>query len=121
MASADLLHVEEKVLTVANWKKWLGEFGILLEDKQARLIYNNYPLLIQSCLDSQGVLLGWHHMIYDLIESGKLIRPITEVLQTKNGFYLITVGDRSLNTNAKLFFDWVKLNADTRKPAICFG
>ena len=106
-----LLHVEEKVLTAANWSRWLAEFDIQLEQTSSKIIYNNYPLLVQSCLNHQGILLGWHHMIYDLISSGELVRPVQEILHTENGFYMITPKDKTITKNVKLFIDWIFNNA----------
>ena len=116
LTKADLLHVEEKILTVANWKKWFREFNVHLDDSHAKLIYNNYPLLIQSCLDGQGVLLGWHHMIYDLINNGKLVKPVSQLINSSNGFYIIHPADKSLNPNAQLFSDWIFENAQQKLP-----
>ncbi len=112
LARSDLLHVEEKVPTIANWSKWLNTFGIELKQPSRKLSYNNYPLLIQSCLNGHGVLLGWHHMIYDLIANKELVRPINEMIHTQNGFYVIRRDNKPLGSNAQLFVDWIFDNAE---------
>ena len=118
LTKKDLLHVEEKILTAANWTKWLKEFNIPINNIDGKLMYNNYPLLIQSCLNGQGILLGWHHMIYDLINNGQLIRPVDDVLQTNNGFYVITSKQKPPSINCSQFIDWIKIQAKDQKPPV---
>ena len=111
LPKADLLHVEEDKPTVANWDLWLNQYGLESQPNQRQQMYNDYTLLIQSCLLGQGVLLGWHHMIFDLLASGELVRPVSEVQKTDIGFYVVWPTDSRFSSETQLFYEWITAQA----------
>ena len=68
---------------------------------------NSYPLVIEAACGGHGVALGWRHLVDELIDSGRLLRPLGQSLATDFGYYLI-YRDRALEQGAVAKFrDWL--------------
>lgn len=107
LAELDLLHIEERVPTVANWHQWFTAVGVEIGRPKSKLTYNNYPLLVQSSIDGLGVVLGWHHMIYASVQNKELVRPVSQLLKTNVGFHMIRQQGQMLTANTQLLYDWI--------------
>lgn len=67
-----------------DWDVWfaLHSHGqqVPLVDATKRFSSNDFVLLMQMALDGQGLALGWDHLVRDLIEEGRLVRPVSDEL-----------------------------------------
>lgn len=103
LLQADLLDLDDSHWNWMNWRTWFAGQGIDEPLQFRNLQINSYPLLIEAACYSQGVALGWNYLVDDLLESGKLVRPIEQSLTTSFGYYLI-VNERYSNEPAVLKF-----------------
>ena len=88
-----------------NWHQWLNAHQWKRQPLSAIREFNNLPLMTESALAGQGVALGWKHLCDELINSGRLVKPVTETMKTKRGYYLVTkIG---LSQPAVDFCNWV--------------
>ncbi|MEH6579709.1 MAG: transcriptional regulator GcvA [Amphritea sp.] len=108
----NLLHLDEDHWQAISWEAidwpfWLKSQGIdpLLQSRGLRV--NNYPLLLQTAINSQGVALGWRHLVSDYLEKGLLIRPFDTSLCTRRGYYLVESNLSPLTQEAQVFRDWI--------------
>lgn len=96
-----------------DWKVWLSlhdvDIGWGADIPRHLFTSNDYPALVQMALAHQGLVLGWHHLVGDLVESGDLIRPLPHKIVMKNrGHYLSVRKDRADAGVCKQFCHWIR-------------
>ncbi|MEW9834245.1 LysR substrate-binding domain-containing protein [Mesorhizobium marinum] len=102
-----LLHVDEPNSTDADWGVWLRAVGLRRGAPAGGLHFNNYPLLVQSAVNGQGVALGWGHLIDDLLSSGALVRCLPTTLLLKPAFFLVNAENVLLREEVATFSNWI--------------
>lgn len=102
-----LLHVDEPNSTDADWGVWLRAVGLRRGAPPGGLHFNNYPLLVQSAVNGQGVALGWGHLIDDLLASGALVRCLPTTLLLKPAFFLVNAENVLLRDEVAIFSSWI--------------
>ncbi len=108
----NLLHLDEDVwralsCETIDWSGWLASQGVDSPLRSHGIWINNYPLLLQTAVNNQGVALGWRHLVDDLLEQGLLVRPFETSLHTQRGYYMVVPTQRSLTREAQIFREWV--------------
>lgn len=89
LASGTLLALDVKEEWV-NWSDWFQQCGLPQPAEPARrLKINNYPLVIQSALNGQGLALAWANLVDDYLASGLLVAPVDTTLATTSQFYML--------------------------------
>jgi len=89
LLQAQLIDLADSHWNWMNWRLWLGGNNIDEPLGNRNLQINSYPLVIDAACAGQGVALGWHGLVDDLIATGRLIRPLNQSLQTEFGYYFI--------------------------------
>jgi LysR family glycine cleavage system transcriptional activator len=89
LLQADLLDLDDSHWNWMNWRTWFAGQDIDEPLQFRNLQINSYPLLIEAACHSQGVALGWNYLVDELLDSGKLVRPIDLSLTTSFAYYLI--------------------------------
>ena len=84
---APLVHMDDGDRPWMTWAQWLAGFGITLRRQPARVLYHNYPMVLQQALAGRGVALGWRHLIDDLLTGDALIVVGPEV-RSPGGYYV---------------------------------
>lgn len=77
---ANLLHIDDIERPSMTWQQWFDEAGSALQLPRPRLVYNAYPTVIQEALAGNGIVLGWRHLLSDLVERGLLV-PVGPVVE----------------------------------------
>jgi DNA-binding transcriptional LysR family regulator len=89
LLQAQLIDLADSHWNWMNWRLWLGGNDIDEPLGNRNLQINSYPLVIDAACAGQGVALGWGCLVDDLIEAGRLIRPLQQSLHTEFGYYFI--------------------------------
>jgi DNA-binding transcriptional LysR family regulator len=89
LLQAQLIDLADSHWNWMNWRLWLGGNNIDEPLGNRNLQINSYPLVIDAACAGQGVALGWHGLVDDLIATGRLIRPLKQSLKTEFGYYFI--------------------------------
>lgn len=95
-----------------DWKVWLALHEVDIGSRPHRmhqpLRSNDYNTIIQLTLAHQGVALGWHHLVGQLVANGTLVRPIAdEIVHKDRCHYLNVREDRSESDACMRFRDWI--------------
>ena len=107
LLQTDLLDLDDSHWNWMNWRAWFAGQGIEEPLQFRNLQINSYPLLIEAACRSQGVALGWNYLVDELLDSGKLVRPIEQSLTTSFGYYLI-INQRDIEeSSVVLFRQWL--------------
>ncbi len=70
--SAPLLHMDAADRPWMSWADWLQSFDLELSPGRQRVVFNNYPAVLQQALAGRGVALGWSKLVDPLVADGLL-------------------------------------------------
>ena len=89
LATSTLLSLEVREDWL-SWRDWFEGCDLPPPTETARrLKINNYPLVIQSALNGQGLALAWANLVDDYLASGLLVQPVDNTLVTESQFYML--------------------------------
>ncbi len=88
-----LLHFDYPgaVTSFMDWGTWLTALGIGKLRSAGSLHFTQYEQMIQAAMNGQGVALGRHPLVKDLIESGALVAPFNSTLVGSRADFLIRI------------------------------
>ncbi len=66
---APLIHMDDGGRPWMTWSRWLAAYGLGLSREPGRVLFNNYPLVLQQALAGKGVALGWAGVVDTLLDS----------------------------------------------------
>lgn len=82
-----LLHMDDGDQPWLSWSGWFSALGLQLRPQSGRVLFNNYPMVLQQAVAGRGVALGWKHLIDDLLNDNVLV-TVGPTVTTDNGYYL---------------------------------
>jgi DNA-binding transcriptional LysR family regulator len=107
LMGADLLALQERHRSRMRWSEWLAAAGSGVLGGGGQGITNDYSVLLHAAMEGQGVALGWHHLVSDLVAQGRLVRPMAEAVTTDEPLWLNAPPGRSLDSATELLRDWL--------------
>ena len=102
-----LIHLEEPVRDRPGWAQWFAHHGINGGAPTSGLRLNDYALVLQAAIASEGFACGWHHIVGDMIAQGLLAARPGWGWKTGLGFYLVWSRSKPLIAHAQLVRDWI--------------
>lgn len=100
------VHMDDGDQPWMNWPGWLARFGITLRREPGRVLFNNYPAVLQQTLAGRGVALGWRPLIDDLLNGDALVVVGPEV-RSERGYY-VTWRQGEPDHRVRAVIDWVE-------------
>lgn len=91
---APFVHMDDGDHPWMSWAEWLAHFGITLHRQPGRILFHNYPMVLQQALAGRGIALGWRHLIDDLLAGDALVVVGPEV-RSHRCYYLTWPATRS--------------------------
>ena len=99
-----------------NWKTWMAELGVESEGITPSTQVNTYPLGIQAAVDGLGVVLGWGHLVDQMLQKGTLVRPLEGVhVRTTSGYYLLRREGAENYPERDVVTNWLLQESKNRK------
>lgn len=94
-----------------DWRVWLAIHHLDIEERLKSGAHffnaNDYNLLIQMVLNSQGVALGFDHLVAPLVDKGQLTRPVEqELVLEETRHYLAYREDKADDSALGRFRSW---------------
>ncbi len=112
LLEAQLIDLADSHWNWMNWRLWLGGHDIDEPLAGRKLQINSYPLVIDAACAGHGVALGWRFLVDDLIDAGRLLRPVAQSLRTEFGYYLIFRDAEVADPHAARVRDWLRRQFD---------
>lgn len=118
-APSDLLKNESPLLHLRNpdkhtpwmdWSQWLSKLECKPDALTVKTEFNSYEMIIKAACVGQGVALGWHKLIDELINKGELVALFPDRVQTDTGYYIQTDSTR-VNDKVLTIRDWIVTTA----------
>ena len=98
-----------------DWWWWLKGQGVEVPKSLKMLGFDSYDNVMQVALDGQGVALGFSGFATDLLEDGRLVRPIESELSRGHAVYLVVPSGAKPAPRVQNFIDWVLDEAAVEK------
>lgn len=96
-----LIHLEEPIRDRPTWKQWFEQQGVPNCEPTAGLRLNDYALVLQAAIASEGFAFGWKHLTQSLLSQGLLAARKDWSWETGLGFYLVWSRFKPLTTQAR--------------------
>lgn len=85
--AAPFVHMDDGDRPWMGWAEWLAHFGITLRRQPGRVLFHNYPMVLQRVLLGYGIGLGWRPLVDEYVEREALVIVGPEI-QSSNGYYV---------------------------------
>ncbi len=102
---APFVHMDDGHHPWMTWADWLATFGITLRRQPGRVLFHNYPMVLQQALAGRGVALGWRHLIDDLVD-GDALRIVGPEAVSHRG-YFVTWPEGEPAAAVRALIDWL--------------
>ncbi|WP_417553574.1 LysR family transcriptional regulator [Marinomonas fungiae] len=86
----------DQVAEHVDWEVWLKAFNIDFFESDTEKCFNanDYCMLIQMAMSGHGVCLGWHHLVGDLVDQGKLVKVTNHQLTYKQKCHYLSYPEK---------------------------
>lgn len=103
--TAPFVHMDDGDRPWMSWSEWLSHFGIALRRQPGRVLFHNYPMVLQRALLGYGIALGWRPLIDEYVERGTL-QVVGPEVRSKRGYY-VTWPSGPPSTSVQSLIDWL--------------
>lgn len=109
--AAPLLHMDAHDRPWMSWTEWLAAFDLELdlEGRRRRIVFNNYPTVLQQAVAGRGVALGWLGLVESLVADGVLTVVGPTVASARS--YCVTWPARRPSSAATAVVAWLDRHA----------
>lgn len=111
---ATLLHWDTSDLTWAtstrdwmDWQSWLARAGMTDVSLERQIVFGDYNLALQAAIAGQGLVLGSHPILRDIIDAKLLVDPFGVMLDTSIGYDLVMTREARERPQVRNFADWI--------------
>lgn len=103
-----LLHVNTPARKAPwlDWDAWLKFIGVDFKSLSGGTVFNSYEMIVKAARDGQGIALGWHGLVDDLLASGELVELYPNRVCTEAGYY-IKNSARHRSRKVEDVLDWI--------------
>ncbi len=89
------------------WKNWLKHFDVKQVNVNQGPMFSHTMLVLQAAALGQGIALSNIMLAKPEIDSGRLICPFEESIESKDSFYLVCHPGQSEVSKIQMFIDWM--------------
>ncbi|MGQ8365759.1 transcriptional regulator GcvA [Glaciecola sp. 1036] len=91
----------------SHWKNWLNKFNVKGVNVNQGPIFSHSMMVLQAAAMGQGIALSDTVLAKPEIESGRLICPFPEKLESKHSYYLVCREADADKSKIQVFRDWM--------------
>jgi LysR family glycine cleavage system transcriptional activator len=89
------------------WKNWLQAFNVKNVNVNQGPIFSHTMLILQAASIGQGIALSDTVLAKPDIDSGRLICPFAQKIESRNSYYLVCQESQADKSKIKVFIDWM--------------
>ena len=104
--AAPLLHMDARDRPWMSWAEWLAASDLALTPGRRRVVFNNYPTVLQQAVAGRGVALGWIGLVDGLVADG-LLRPVGPQVSSARS-YCVTWPERRSSSAVSAVVAWLE-------------
>lgn len=91
--AAPLLHMDASDRPWLSWADWLATFDLQLTPGRRRVVFNNYPTVLQQVLSGKGIALAWSGLTDQLI-ADEILTVVGPSVTSERAYHLTWKRDR---------------------------
>jgi LysR family transcriptional regulator, glycine cleavage system transcriptional activator len=84
---APLIHMDDGDRPWMTWAGWFDTFDLALTRSPGRVLFHNYPMVLQRALLGHGIALGWRPLIDAYLE-GDALEIVGPEVRSDRGYYV---------------------------------
>lgn len=100
-----------------DWDQWFAAFGLGGARHNVSMTCSFYTDAVNAAVGGEGITLGWHQLVGDLLRSGQLVRVTTESLQTRAAYHLVLRREVHQRPAVATFLHWIR-SVSARLPPL---
>jgi len=108
LAKAALIESDSTSEGWMGWEAWFQSAGLRPPKLHYALRCSLYTDAIQAALQGQGVALGWHRLLGDLLDSGQLIRVPGASVKVGDAYFVVIPHGRTITPTTHSVIDWLR-------------
>jgi len=112
-----LLNLEGSSHATEDWFWWLDRAGVRPSEAPHILRVNTYNVLIQEALAGQGIGLGFGGILDELMNQGRLVKPLDLSFTRGRAVYMTLPKDAPRRSEVESFVTWVKRQVEPGQHA----
>ncbi|HDZ9833153.1 TPA: transcriptional regulator GcvA [Yersinia enterocolitica] len=116
LANHTLLHDTSR----RDWMAYTRQLGVPQINVQQGPIFSHSAMVVQAAVHGQGIALVNNVMAQSEIEAGRLVCPFSDVLVSKNAFYLVCHGSQAELGKIAAFRQWILARAASEQEKLRF-
>ena len=90
LLNLDTEHWRDLSWIPVDWAIVLSELGVEGEIKVNGPTFDSFDLMMHAAVSGMGIAIGWHYLVANLIEEGKLVRPVPDTYKIGREHYLLS-------------------------------
>ncbi|MBX9478199.1 transcriptional regulator GcvA [Yersinia enterocolitica] len=116
LANHTLLHDTSR----RDWMAYTRQLGVPQINVQQGPIFSHSAMVVQAAVHGQGIALVNNVMAQSEIEAGRLVCPFSDVLVSKNAFYLVCHDSQAELGKIAAFRQWILARAASEQEKLRF-
>jgi DNA-binding transcriptional LysR family regulator len=117
LAQHGLIAAHQQETSWLGWDQWFAAFGLAGTRHNASMSCSFYTDAVNAAVGGEGIALGWHRLVDDLLRSGQLVRVTAESLQTRAAYHLVVRRAPQQRDVASTFLHWIR-SVSARLPPL---
>ena len=97
-----LMHSERE-----PWSSWFPAAGIVADEPEHGILFNDSALMLQAAAAGQGLCLARQSIVYDELQSGKLVRPFSTYVESPFSYFFVCRREKLAAPPIAAFRTWI--------------
>lgn len=90
-----------------SWESWVGSTGSSETMSSRGLKFSHSHMAMQAALNGEGIVLGRSVLVSDLLEAGRLVRPLQLSVPAEHSYYLLCQEGMAGEPRVAAFTSWL--------------
>jgi len=104
-----------------DWKRWFKEVGVKGVNVNHGPIFSHSSMVLQAAIHGQGIALAHSVLAKPDIDAGRLVCPFSDVLISKNAYYIVCREQQADIGKIAAFRDWMLETVEQEQEDISNG
>ena len=108
LAQHGLIAAHPQETSWLDWNQWFAAFGLGGMRHKVSMTCSFYTDAVNAAVCGEGIALGWHRLVDDLLRSNQLVRVTAESLQTRAAYHLVQRRAPQQRAAGAAFLHWIR-------------
>lgn len=97
-----LMHSERE-----PWSSWFPAADIVADEPEHGILFNDSALMLQAAAAGQGLCLARQSIVYDELQSGRLVRPFSTYVESPFSYFFVCRREKLAAPPIAAFRTWI--------------